>query len=184
MALTLSNMMTLGQKAPDFELPDVLSGTKKTLDSIRGTKGTMITFICNHCPYVVHVQDEIARMAHDYQSKGIAFLAISSNDAENYPTDSPEHLANQAKQVGFAFPYLYDESQDVAKAYMAACTPDFYLFDSDNACVYRGRMDDSTPGNGNPVTGKDLRSAMDGLLNNVDIPSEQFPSMGCNIKWK
>ena len=184
MSLTYSEMMPLGTVAPDFSLPDSVSGKVLSLNELKSSKGTVVMFICNHCPYVVHVQYEIANMAKEYQELGLSFVAISSNDIENYPMDAPELMKIKAEDIGYTFPYLYDESQDVAKSYQAACTPDFYLFDGDLKCIYRGRMDDSSPGNGKPVTGSDLREAMDALLNGDGIPENQLPSMGCNIKWK
>jgi thiol-disulfide isomerase/thioredoxin len=149
-----------------------------------GEKGTLVMFICKHCPYVIHVQDEIAAIAKDYKPKGIGFVAISSNDIENYPDDAPGFMKQQAEEVGFIFPYLYDESQEVARNYDAACTPDFYLFDSNHILVYRGRLDESRPGNNIEVTGKDLRMALDKVLKGEQVPEHQYPSMGCNIKWK
>ncbi len=184
MALTPSNMLPLGTVAPDFNLPDTVTDKNIGLKDIESTKGTVIMFICNHCPYVIHIQDEIANMAREYSEKGISFVAISSNDVENYPADSPEKMKERAKELDFNFPYLYDETQEVAKAYMAACTPDFYVFDENLKCVYRGRMDEATPGNGKPVNGQDLRLAMDAVIAGTSISEEQFPSMGCNIKWK
>ena len=183
MALTPSNMLPLGTEAPDFSLTDVVSGTTKTVDDVTGPKGTVVAFICAHCPYVIHVQDELARIAAHYQAQGIGFVAISSNDVENYPQDAPDKLAEQARSVGFDFPYLHDADQSVARAYDAACTPDFYLFDENRLLVYRGRMDASTPGNDAPNDGRDLRGALDALLDGSPIASEQHPSMGCNIKW-
>ncbi|MCV9389108.1 thioredoxin family protein [Reichenbachiella ulvae] len=184
MARTESNMMPLGTQAPAFLLPDTVSSTDKTFVDIKGNKGTVVMFICNHCPYVIHVQDEIVKIANEYAEKGLGFVAISSNDVENYPDDSPELMKEHADKYGFSFPYLYDESQEIAKAYQAACTPDFYVFDGSDACVYRGRMDPSTPGNNQPVTGEDLRRALDMLVDGLPIDRGQFPSMGCNIKWK
>lgn len=184
MARTLSSMMPLGTKAPDFSLPDVLSGKEVTLAEARGAKGLVVAFICAHCPYVIHIQDEMVEIAKSYQDAGVDFVAISANDIEKYPDDRPEKMNEQAAQVGFDFPYLYDESQAVAKAYGAECTPDFFVFDENLECVYRGRMDEATPGNGKPVDGKDLRWALDALVAGDAIFEEQFPSMGCNIKWK
>jgi len=185
MAATPSNMLALGTKAPDFKLLDTVSGKKLSYDDIKGEKGTVVMFICNHCPYVLHVNGEIVKIANEYLPKGIGFVAISSNDVENYPQDAPELMTEQAKKVGYPFPYLYDETQEVAKAYKAACTPDFYVFDKDNRLVYRGRLDESTPKNNQPLTGKDLRKALDFLLEGKIIPdNEQKPSIGCNIKWK
>jgi peroxiredoxin len=184
MAQTPSNMLPLGTKAPGFSLPDTVSGRSLTLDQLRGARGTVVMFICNHCPFVKHVNAELVRAARDYKPKGIAFVAISSNDVANYPDDSPERMKEAALQLGYPFAYLYDATQDVAKAYQAACTPDFYLFDASLACVYRGQFDDARPGNGQPVNGKDLRAAMDALLAGKPIDPAQKPSVGCNIKWK
>lgn len=184
MARTPSNMLPLGTSAPGFKLPDTVSGKEMDLQQIRGEKGTLIMFICNHCPFVKHVNPELRRLGEEYQDKGISLVAISSNDVLNYPDDSPELMAKTAFEAGYTFPYLYDESQEVAKAYDAACTPDFYLFDEDLTLVYRGQLDDSRPGNGEPLNGKDLREAMDALLSGHEIPAEQKPSLGCNIKWK
>lgn len=184
MAKTLSSMLDLGTEAPDFELTDVVTGKAISFADARGAKGTLVMFICAHCPYVIHVQDEIVKIVAEYRDLGVDFVAISSNDVENYPGDSPEKLKEQAETVGFSFPYLYDEDQAVAKAYQAACTPDFFLFDENNQLVYRGRMDESTPGNGKTNNGKDLREALDALIKGNPISEDQFPSMGCNIKWK
>lgn len=184
MALTPSSMMPLGTTAPHFTLPDTVSGKSLSLQQLKGTKGTLVMFICNHCPYVKHIKDALAKLGGDYQSSGLAIIAINANDAVNYPDDAPDKMTLFAKQNGFVFPYLYDESQAVAKSYNAACTPDFFLFDANLKCVYRGQFDDSRPGNHTPVTGKDLRSAMDNLLSGKAIDSKQVPSMGCNIKWK
>ncbi len=147
-------------------------------------RGTVVMFICNHCPYVKHVIEGIVSLANDYIPRGIAFIAISSNDADNYPEDSPDKMKETALKLGFPFPYLYDESQEVAKAYSAACTPDFSIFDGDLKCVYRGQLDDSRPGNDIPVTGRDIRHALDALLSGEKISDDQVPSVGCNIKWK
>ena len=184
MARTPSNMIPLGTLAPNFNLTDTVSGNTLALESLKGEMGTVIMFICNHCPFVKHVNAGIVSLANDYQSRGIGFIAISSNDVENYPDDAPELMAVNAEQEGFIFPYLYDESQEVAKAYDAACTPDFYLFDQKLGLVYRGQLDDSRPGNGIPVSGADLRSALDALLEGKPIDLLQKPSIGCNIKWK
>lgn len=186
MALTASNMMNLGTSAPDFRLPDVLSGKEFTLEELRGEKGTLIMFICNHCPYVIHVMPEVIRVAEDFRPKGIGLVAISSNDVEAYPRDSPEMMKEFAGTWKTGFPYLYDETQSVARAYDAACTPDFYLFDSHLKLAYRGRLDDSRPREENPrpLTGKDLRGALNALLSGEPLSEIQFPSMGCNIKWK
>lgn len=184
MARTPSNMLPLGTKAPKFSLFDTVSGQTLSLDEVKGIKGTVVMFICNHCPFVVHVNPEISRLGEEYQQKGIGFVAISSNDVENYPQDAPHLMTKTAKQEGYSFPYLYDESQEVAKAYDAACTPDFYLFDKDLALIYRGQLDDSRPGNGLSLNGNDLRNAMDNLLKGEPIDELQKPSIGCNIKWK
>jgi len=184
MAATESNMMPLGTKAPYFNLPDTISGEQKSLPELKSDKATVVMFICNHCPYVKHVQQGLVQLAKDYIPRGISFIAISSNDVENYPEDSPERMKQVAKQLGYPFPYLYDESQDVARAYGAACTPDFYIFDKDLKCVYRGQMDDSRPGNDVPVTGKDIRAALDAILAGKPVDQNQKPSIGCNIKWK
>ncbi len=177
-------MLPLGTKAPDFRLPDVVTGDHVSLEDINSDKATVIMFICNHCPYVIHIQEKMVTLAHEYIERGVSFAAISSNDVDNYPADAPDKMKERASELGFRFPYLYDESQEVAKAYMAACTPDFYVFDRNLSCVYRGRMDDSTPGNGKPVSGKDLRTALDAMLLGESVSDQQMPSMGCNIKWK
>jgi len=184
MARTPSNMLPLGTKAPDFTLYDTVSEKSLHLNDLNGRNGTVIMFICNHCPFVKHVNSEISQMAKDYIESGVKFIAISSNDVENYPQDGPDLMNENAKSEGFIFPYLYDESQEVAKAYEAACTPDFYLFDDQLELMYRGQLDDSRPGNGIPVTGNDLRQAIDSILNNEQVNSTQKPSIGCNIKWK
>lgn len=184
MAATPSTMMPLGTVAPGFELLDTISGNMLTLHQLKGDKATLVMFICNHCPYVLHINDELVRIAKEYQPKGVSFVAISSNDVENYPQDSPELMKVQAEKVGYSFPYLYDESQDVARAYDAACTPDLFLFDDSLKCVYRGQLDDSRPKNDLPVTGKDLRVALEALLAGKEISEDQIPSIGCNIKWK
>lgn len=184
MALTPSNMLPLGTAAPEFNLPDTVSGKDISLHDIATAKATVVMFICNHCPFVIHVNDEIVRVANDYMEKGVGFVAISSNDVENYPADSPEKMKALAAEVGYNFPYLYDETQEVAKAYDAACTPDFYIFDGEKKLAYRGRLDDSRPGSGTPLTGKDLRAALDAILSGNEISRTQYPSMGCNIKWK
>ena len=184
MARTESNMLPLGTAAPDFNLLDTVSDKNIQFQDIKGEKGTVIMFICNHCPFVIHVNQEISRLAKDYQSQGIGFAAISSNDVVNYPQDAPHLMKENAREQGFSFPYLYDESQEVARSYDAACTPDFYIFDRESTLVYRGQLDDSRPGNGIPVSGKDMRSALDALLNDQAIAENQKPSIGCNIKWK
>ena len=184
MANTPSNMLPLGTLAPNFKLLDTTSDQQKSLQDLKGSRGTVIMFICNHCPFVKHLNAEIVKTASEYQTKDISFIAISSNDVENYPQDAPHLMKLISKEQKYTFPYLYDESQVVAKAYDAACTPDFYLFDADLKLVYRGQFDDSRPGNGIPVTGEDLRTAMDALLSGSEISAKQKPSMGCNIKWK
>ena len=184
MARTPSTMVSLGTRAPDFLLPDTISGKHLSLDNIKGETATMIMFICNHCPFVKHVNEEIVRLGNDYKNKGIAFAAISSNDIINQPNDSPGLMTQVAKQLKYPFPYLYDESQETAKAYGAACTPDFFIYDKDLRLVYRGQLDDSRPGNEIPLTGKDIRNAFDCLINNEPVSQEQRPSIGCNIKWK
>ncbi len=185
MAATPSTMMPIGTTAPDFKLPDTISGNDKSLGEFKGEKGTLIMFICNHCPYVKHINKELVRLASEFLLKGVAFVAISSNDVENYPEDAPDLMKKTAEEEGYPFPYLYDESQEVAKAYDAACTPDFFLFDEDLKCVYRGQLDDSRPKNDLPVTGKDMRAALEALISGDIIPEEQqIPSIGCNIKWK
>lgn len=177
-------MLPLGTKAPEFTLLDTVSGQEKSLAELKSDKATVIMFICNHCPYVKHVQGELVKLANDYQPKGIAFIAISANDAVNYPDDSPEKMKAVAQQSGYSFPYLYDETQEVAKAYQAACTPDFYIFDKDLKCVYRGQLDEARPRNDIPVTGQDIRAALDAILARKPVKPEQIPSIGCNIKWK
>lgn len=184
MALTPSNMIVLGTKAPEFTLPDTVSGKHLSLKELKSDVATVIMFICNHCPFVQHIEDGLVKMADEYQAKGIRCIAISSNDVENYPEDSPEKMKERAEEHAYPFPYLYDERQDIAKAYDAACTPDFFIFDGDLACVYRGRFDDATPGKDTPITGKDIRNALDNILAKSSINSDQKPSMGCNIKWK
>lgn len=183
MVQTASTMLALGTEAPGFSLPTP-DGRYVTCDDVAGSMGLLVMFICNHCPYVIHVRDQIAKIGQDYGARGIGVVAISSNDVENYPDDSPGKMAEMAKACGFAFPYLYDGVQDVAKAYTAACTPDFFLFDGAMKLVYRGQLDGSRPKNDMPVTGGDLRSAMDALLSGARIPDDQLPSLGCNIKWK
>jgi len=184
MARTPSNMLPLGTKAPEFELLDTASNKTLSLEKLKGKNGTVVMFICNHCPFVVHVNPELSRLGKEYQAKGIGFVAISSNDVANYPQDAPDLMKEKAKAMEYSFPYLYDETQEVAKAYDAACTPDFYLFDANLELVYRGQLDDSRPGNGLPLTGSDLRNAMDAVLNVNAVDSNQKPSIGCNIKWK
>lgn len=184
MSFTFSTMFPLGAKAPFFNLQDVISGGIVSLDSGIKYAGTLIMFLSNHCPYVKHINHEIAKIGREYGQKSIRIIAISANDAQTFPDDAPEFLKAQSTEYGFTFPYLYDETQLTAKAYQAACTPDFFLFDADLKCVYRGQLDDSTHKNGIPVTGKPLREALDNLLSNKPISQDQKPSGGCNIKWK
>ncbi len=183
MVETASTMLPLGTIAPDFKLLDTRTGKQASLQELKSNTATVIMFICNHCPYVKHIQTKLVEIANRYQKKGIAFIAISSNDVKNYPADSPQHMRKEAEIHHYTFPYLYDETQSVAKAYQAACTPDFYLFDATLACVYRGRFDDSTPGNNQPITGKELTQALDSVLTNQPMEENQKPSVGCNIKW-
>jgi len=184
MAAVNSTMLDLGTKAPHFTLPDPY-GKKFSIGDVKGEKGLLVMFICNHCPFVKLIKEELARFAKQYQQKGIGIVAISANDAGNYPDDSPGKMKEDAEKYGYTFPYLYDESQETAKAYSAACTPDFFLFDDKLELVYRGQFDDARPGNDREVTGVDLRKAADALLKGEKIPeSEQKPSIGCNIKWK
>ncbi len=183
MARTESTMLELGIQAPNFNLLDT-KHNQVSLADFKDAKGLLVIFMCNHCPYVIHLRDALAELSKEYQARGLAVVGINSNDASNYPDDSPEKMAEEVATQGYTFPYLYDESQDVAKAYMAACTPDFFLFDADKKLVYRGQFDDSRPRNDVPVTGADLRTAIDALLIGTAIPAEQKPSMGCNIKWK
>ena len=177
-------MLPLGSEAPPFALPDTVSGDTIRLQDIAGENATVVMFICNHCPYVIHVNEEIVRVANEYASKGVAFVAISSNDVENYPQDGPDEMKLHAERENYPFPYLYDESQNVARAYDAACTPDFYVFDNKLKLTYRGRLDDSRPNSGTPLTGKDLRGALDAMLSGEAVTDRQYPSGGCNIKWK
>ncbi|WP_071517894.1 thioredoxin family protein [Geitlerinema sp. PCC 9228] len=184
MALTASTMLDLGTQAPDFQLPDTVSGGTISLDSFTHQKALLVMFVCRHCPYVQHIKEELAKIGQDYAGKGLGIVAISSNNIETHPDDAPEKLKEMAQQLNFTFPFCYDETQEVAQAYTAACTPDFFLFDSNRKLVYRGQLDDSRPGNDEPVTGKDLRAAIDAVLFDREVPSTQKPSMGCNIKWK
>jgi peroxiredoxin len=184
MAKTTSTMLPLGAKLPRFELRDVVTGQTVSDSDLDGNKGVLVMFICKHCPFVVHVKDELARLGHDYRDREVSMVAISSNDVATYPDDAPEKLAEMSKELGFEFPFLYDESQDVAKAFQAACTPDFFLFDASRELFYRGQLDDSRPGNGAPNDGRDLRVAMDSLIAGEPIDADQKPSIGCNIKWK
>jgi peroxiredoxin len=183
MALTHSTMLPLGTAAPGFRLADT-DGRPLSLDDFKGAPALLVAFICNHCPYVKHVRHELARLGKEYQAKGVAVVGISSNDVTSHPDDSPKMMAQEKADVGYTFPYLYDETQRVAQAYKAACTPDFYVFDRNQRLVYRGQLDGSRPGNPIPVTGKDLRSALDAVLAGNLVSDDQRPSMGCNIKWK
>jgi peroxiredoxin len=176
-------MLPLGTQAPDFRLPDP-SGKAVALADFKGAPALLVIFMCNHCPYVKHVRDGLARLARDYRPRGVAVVGINSNDAVNYPADSPAKMAAEASAAGYVFPYLYDESQAVAKAYRAACTPDLYLFDQDQRLIYRGQLDDSRPGNGVPVTGQDVRAALEAVLAGKPVVPTQRPSIGCNIKWQ
>ncbi|HVK37776.1 MAG TPA: thioredoxin family protein [Candidatus Kapabacteria bacterium] len=180
----VSTMLPLGTAAPEFALPDTVSGRMLSLDQLASDRATVVMFLCNHCPYVVHVNEALVALAQDYMPRGVAFVAISSNDVERYPEDSPEQMKRVAGELGYPFPYLYDESQQVALAYQAACTPDFYVFDGDRRLVYRGQFDDSRPANDTPVTGRDLRAALDAVLDGRDVDPEQTASIGCGIKWK
>jgi len=184
MARVNSTMVTLGKKAPGFLLPDSVSGKNISLEELRGELATVIMFICNHCPFVQYVNKELVKLANDYKNKGICFVAISANDIISHPQDAPDKMKEVAIQLQYPFPYLYDETQETAKAYDAACTPDFFIYDKNMELVYRGQLDDSRPGNEIPVTGKDMRHALDCLLNNNPVPKEQRASIGCNIKWK
>jgi len=183
MALTPSTMLPLGTRAPDFALPDA-GGNTVSLADYADRKAVLVMFICNHCPYVKHVRHELAALGKEYQEKGVGIVAINSNDVDNFPDDSPENMAKEVAEVGYTFPYLYDETQEVAKAYSAACTPDFFLFDADTTLVYRGQLDNSRPGNDRPITGRDLRAALDAVLAGERPASDQTASLGCNIKWK
>ena len=184
MALAETTDLKLGFKAPSFNLLDTVSGKNMGLPNVMGEKGTLVMFICNHCPYVVHVIHKLIELGNEYSSQGIGFVAISSNDVVNYPDDGPAKMKEKAIELGFPFPYLYDETQEATKAYDAACTPDFALFDEIGLCVYRGRLDDSTPGNGVPVSGEDLEEAIQRVIKGQPQSEIQRPSMGCNIKWK
>jgi peroxiredoxin len=184
MAQTASTMLALGTTAPDFALVDVVSGKTLRRDDFRGNKALLVMFICAHCPYVKHIEKGLAKLGKDYQAQSLAIVAISSNDAITHPGDSPTGLKQQAETFGFVFPYLYDETQSVAHAYDAACTPDLYLFDADFHLAYRGQFDASRPSNAIPVTGQDLRAAIDAILAGKPAPADQHPSIGCNIKWK
>jgi len=183
MAATPSTMLPLGTAAPAIALPDT-NGKRVTLDDSKGSAALVVMFICNHCPFVKHVRSEIAKIALEYKAKNVAFIGINSNDAEKYPDDSPQKMKEEVEAVGYSFPYLFDESQGTAKAYRAACTPDFFVFDRNRRLAYRGQLDDSRPSNGVPVTGKDLRAAIDAVVAGNSPKAEQMPSIGCNIKWK
>ncbi len=177
-------MLPLGTIAPDFRLTDAVTSRTVALADLKNAPALLVMFICNHCPYVKHLQAGYVQLAKDYQARGVAVVAISSNDPQNYPDDAPQHMATEARKAGYTFPYLFDESQSVAKAYRAACTPDFFIFDGQQRLVYRGQMDDARRGNSAPVTGKDLRTALDAVLAGKPVSTEQKPSIGCNIKWK
>jgi len=183
MVKTASTMLPLGTQAPDFSLPNV-DGSTVSLSDFDDAQALLVVFMCNHCPFVIHVAPELARLAAEYQAKGVAVVGISSNDVSTHPQDSPEQMVREAQERGYTFPYLYDETQEVAKAYRAACTPDFYVFDGEKKLVYRGQLDDSRPESGIPVTGGDLRAALDAVLEGKPVPEDQKPSIGCNIKWK
>ena len=184
MSLTPSTMLDLGTTAPDFKLPDVVTGKTISLATFAGKKAFLAIFLSKHCPYVKHIQQELTKLGKDYASKDIGIVAISPNDVKNYPDDSPDNLKQMATSLGFAFPVTYDESQSAAKAYTAACTPDFFLFDKSRKLVYRGQLDESRPDSGKPVTGKDLRAAIEAVLTGKPVSTDQRPSMGCNVKWK
>ena len=183
MVKTASTMLPLGAEAPEFSLPDI-HGSTVSLADYRDAPALLVMFICNHCPFVKHIATQLAQLGRDYAEQGVAIVAINANDVENYTDDSPEKMQQEAAKQGYTFPYLYDASQEVAKAYRAACTPDFFLFDRDHRLVYRGQLDSSRPGSDTPVTGEDLRLALDAVLAGRPVPSEQRPSIGCNIKWK
>jgi peroxiredoxin len=184
MARTPSVMTPLGKPAFDFTLPDTVSGNDLSLQTLKGATATVIMFICNHCPFVKHVNAALVQLANDYKHKGVGFIAISSNDVAGYPQDGPEQMKQVAAELNYPFPYLYDATQEVAKAYQAACTPDFFIFDNNLLLAYRGQLDDSRPGNEKPVTGADIRNALDHLIAGKPVPADQKPSIGCNIKWR
>jgi peroxiredoxin len=184
MALTPSKMLELGTRAPHFELRDSITRSVYSLNQLKGERGTIVMFICNHCPFVKHVNEEIVRLANDYRILGFGFIAISSNDVKAYPQDHPDEMFKAARKLNYPFPYLYDETQEVARSYDASCTPDFFVFDESLLLVYRGQLDDSRPKNGIPTSGRSIREALDALLNNRPVPSAQKPSIGCNIKWR
>ena len=184
MAATPSNMLPLGTKAPDFTLFDTITNRNCSLDDLKSEIATVIMFICNHCPYVKHINRELVRVVNEFMPKGVQFIGINSNDVVNYPEDSPENMRKNAKQQGYSFPYLFDETQEVAKAYQAACTPDFYIFDKELKLVYRGQFDDSRPGNTIKTDGMDIRIALDNIIAGMPVDTLQKPGIGCNIKWK
>ncbi len=184
MVLTASTMLPLGTKAPEFHLPEVVSGENISLANFADKKALLVMFICRHCPFVKHIQTELANLGKDYFNSDLGIVAISANDAQNYPNDAPESLKEMSTELGFKFPFCYDETQETAQAYTAACTPDFFLFDQERKLVYRGQLDDSRPSNNKPVTGADLRAAIEAVLVDQAVTSEQIPSVGCNIKWK
>jgi len=184
MARTPSTMQELGTPAPDFNLLEPLTGERRSLADFRDAPALLVVFMCNHCPYVIHIRDALAKFAREYQPRGLAMVGINANDVDNYPADSPEKMVEEIKTAGYTFPYLYDEDQSVAKAYRAACTPDFFLYDAERKLAYRGQFDDSRPRNDLPVTGRDLAAAVEAVLAGKPLPSEQIPSLGCNIKWK
>lgn len=184
MVATASTMSPLGSQAPDFRLPDAVTGKTISLDSFAGKKALLVMFLSRHCPFVQHIKDELGRIGRDYSPAEVGIVAISANDVVNYPDDAPEKLKQMAVESGFRFPFCHDETQEVAKSYAAACTPDFFLYDKERRLVYRGQLDDSRPGNGKPVDGRDLRAALEALLAGKPAPVEQKPSLGCNIKWK
>lgn len=184
MVLTASTMLPLGTKAPEFHLPEVVSGENISLANFADKKALLVMFICRHCPFVKHIQQELANLGKDYLNSDLGIVAISANDAQNYLNDAPESLKEMSTELGFKFPLCYDETQETAKAYTAACTPDFFLFDEERKLVYRGQLDDSRPSNNKPVTGADLRAAIEAVLADQAVTSEQIPSVGCNIKWK
>ncbi|MCS1352729.1 thioredoxin family protein [Mechercharimyces sp. CAU 1602] len=184
MAAVESNMFSLGKEAPSFVLHNPVTNKEESLAELKSDVATVVMFICNHCPYVIHVQEELVRLARDYQARGVSFIAINANDVNKYPDDSPEKMKKVAEEWEYPFPYLFDETQEVAKAYQAACTPDFYVFDKELACRYRGQLDDSRPGNELPVTGESIRTALDQIIVGEEVSIKQRPSMGCSIKWK
>ncbi len=184
MVRTASNMLELGTSTPDFHLPEPVTGREVSLDDFRDAPALLVMFLCNHCPYVQHIRRRLADLARDYQGKGLAAVGVNSNDVAHYPDDAPEKMIEEVRNIGYTFPYLYDETQEVAKAYRAACTPDFFLFDRNRRLVYRGQFDDARPGNDAPVTGRDLAAAVDAVLARRAVPADQKPSLGCNIKWK